>query len=287
VQLGELQNQIARFERRQVNVIALSVDEPAESLAMTDRLGLSFDLGSDPAQRVIKAFRVQNPDTQELAIHAVYIVDEQGVVFYRKVGLRRPLSQELVDAIDADRGDYPRSDEAVPPRQRVTVAYPQNNFQALLSTSVVEELPVAIDSSEFDEVMALMRTGRSDDALVAFKTLIADSAAAGEEDLFDTAAWVARQRFLANQPAALEAGQLLDWRLGRIRDLEATLSTAEDGAVETDELLQTLARARAGLSMTQADISNHADDWNLRYLKTTLRSYREVARAELRMRAAN
>ena len=112
MQLGELQNQIARFERRQVNVVALSVDEPAASQAMVNRLGLSFPLGSDPEQQVIKAFRVQNPDTRELAIHAVYVVDEHGVVFYRKVGLRRPLSQELIDAIDAERGDYPRSDEA-------------------------------------------------------------------------------------------------------------------------------------------------------------------------------
>ena len=39
------------------------------------------------------------------------------------------------------------------------------------------------------------------------------------------------------------------------------------------------AAARAGLTRVRADISNHADDWNLRYAKTSLRSYRELARA--------
>ena len=104
MQLGELQHQIARFQRRGVNVAALSVDKPRDSEAMVKRMGLTFALGSDADQAVIKAFRVQNPDTQELALHAVYIVDQQRRVFYRKVASRRPTSPELIDAIDAYRG---------------------------------------------------------------------------------------------------------------------------------------------------------------------------------------
>ena len=40
MQLGELQHQIERFERRGIAVVALSVDEPQASLAMIERLGL-------------------------------------------------------------------------------------------------------------------------------------------------------------------------------------------------------------------------------------------------------
>jgi hypothetical protein len=283
VQLGELQNQIDRFDRRDVTVLGLSVDEPQASLNMIDRLGLSFDLGSDPEQDVIKAFRVQNPDTRELAIHAVYILDAQGRVLYRKVGGRRPVSQELIDAIDASRDDYPRTDEEVASRQRVNVAYPRNNFQALLGISAVESLPASVDAQGFARVMRLMSEASSDDALVAFKSLVAGSTDATEQDLLDTAAWLTRQRFFSDNAAAIETGELLTWRLNRIQELEATLK-ASASADDREELLQTLARARAGLSMTRADIDRNAEAWNLRYAKTTLRSYREVALAGLRIR---
>ena len=283
MQLGELQNQISRFERRGVTILGVSVDEPEASLNMIDRLGLSFELGSDPQQSVIKAFRVQNPDTRELAIHAVYILNAEGMVLYRKVGGRRPVSQELIDAIDASRGDYPRTDEEVASRQRVNVAYPRNNFQALLGISAVDSLPASVNAQGFARVMRLMSEASSDDALVAFKSLVASSTDATEQDLLDTAAWLTRERFFTDNAAAIETGELLAWRLGRIRELEAALQ-ASASADDRDELLQTLARARAGLSMTRADIDRNAAAWNLRYAKTTLRSYREVALAGLRIR---
>ena len=92
MQLGELQHQLNRFQDREVSIVALSVDPAPESVAMVERLGLDFAVASDEEQRVIRQFRVQNPDTQELALHAVYIVDGRGEIYYRKVGLRRPVS---------------------------------------------------------------------------------------------------------------------------------------------------------------------------------------------------
>ncbi|MCZ6711782.1 MAG: redoxin domain-containing protein, partial [Gammaproteobacteria bacterium] len=257
MQLGELQHQIARFERRGVTVVALSVDEPTASLAMIERLGLSFDLGSDPQQNVVKAFGVQNPNTRELAIHAVYIVDTHGTVFYRKVGRRRPVSQELIDAIDAFRGVYPRTDEVIEPKKFANVAFPRNNFQALITVAGVAALPQNIDKVQFNRVRSLVNQGRSDDALVAFKALTLDSAEAGEQDLFDTAAWLTRRLFFADKPEAVDAGQLLSQRLARISQLEAQLAASDDPD-QHDEQLHSLARARAGLSLTRAEISNNA-----------------------------
>jgi hypothetical protein len=173
----------------------------------------------------------------------------------------------------------------VAPPERITVAWPRNNFQALLGVSAVAGLPDGIDPDGFAQVLKLQQARRSDDALVAFKALIADSPTADEGALLDTAAWLVRERFFADKPNAIETGQLLAWRLNRIGALEAALESAADPDVE-DELLQNLAKARAGLTVTRTEIVNHADDWNLRYVKTSLRSYREVVRAELRMRAA-
>ena len=145
MQLGELQSQIERFQRREVTVIALSVDAPGDSLAMIERLGLSFALLSDPDQEVVQAFKVQNPKTKQLALHAVYIVDTDGKVFYRKVASRRPTSEELIDAIDAHRGVYPSTIDEAKPRTRSAVAYPKNNFQGLMELAAAEQLPGSVN----------------------------------------------------------------------------------------------------------------------------------------------
>ncbi len=283
MQLGELQHQLSRFERREVALLALSVDEPEASLAMIERLGLAFALGSDPEQHVIQAYRVQNPDTRELAIHAVFIIASDGDIYYRKVGRRRPVSQELIDAIDAHRGDYPRRDEEIEPRARVAVAYPQNEFQGLLTISAVPALPGTIDPKAFAEVRATLAAGNLDDALIAYRLLLRDSPRATETELLDSAAWLTRTLFFEEGAEALTAGSGLARRLDRVRSLETQLETAVD-ADERDELLHTLARARAGLTVARNDIERQATAWRLASVKTTLRSYREVARAEQRHR---
>ena len=282
MQLGELQNQIERFARRDVTVIVLSVDAPDDSLAMIERLGLTFTLGSDPDQNVVKAFRVQNPDTKELALHAVYIVDPEGKVFYRKVASRRPTSAELIDAVDAFRGVYPQHDDVNKTRARIAVAYPQNNFQALIEMSSVEAPPETVDGVGLQAVKALMQAGQSDDSLIAFKHLVVSSNNATREDLYQAAAYLARSVFVDDKQEAISLGLDLSKRLKRVRELNDARQAAPNPERQ-DELVHLLARARAGLSLTRAKISKNADAWNLRFAKGTLRGYREVARAGTRV----
>jgi len=278
VQLGELQSQFERFETRNATILAISVDPPDDSLAMIQRLGLKFDLASDPNQRVVQMFRVQNPDTRELALHAVYIIDSAGEVFYRKVGKRRPVSAELIDAIDAHQGRYPQTDVVEWSRSQLNVAYPTNNFQALIEVSAVTALPASVDRIAYDEVMSLLRERRSDDAVFAFRRLISVSPAADRQALFATAAWLTRSQFFSDKPEALELGAQLQSRVARVQELrQQHEDTTDDNS--KDELLHQLARARAGLAATRADVERNAQRWNLRYAKTTLRSYRELARA--------
>jgi hypothetical protein len=260
-----------------VSIIALSVDESQHSERMIQRLGISFALASDAEQKVVKGFGVQNPQTNELALHAVYIVDEQSRVIYRKVAGRRPVSAELIDAIDAHRGVYPRNDQLEEPPER-RVAYPSNNFQALIEMSNARELPSTVLAAKLAEVLASMRAGGGDDTLIAFRAFIKGSQGVPQADLLKTAAWLSRQRFIADIPAATTAGLDLQKRLRRVAELEAQSATAKAAKAENaDALLHTLAAARGGLSKARATVTNNAGVWQLRYAQGSLRGYREVA----------
>lgn len=77
----------------------VSVDEPQQTQPWAESKGFTFDFASDPALEIIGAWDLVNED-EGIAWHAVFIVDTDGVIFYRKVGRRRPKSIELLDAID-------------------------------------------------------------------------------------------------------------------------------------------------------------------------------------------
>ena len=280
MQLGELQSQLKRFKRRGASVVALSVDRPSESTAMIERMGLAFPIASDAKQTVLKAYGVQNPTTQELALHAVYIIDRDSTIFYRKVARRRPTSNELIDAIDYHSGGYPQHDDRTPTDSRVAVAYPRNNYQALIELASVNSLPAAIDAAAFNSVLTTAALD-SDDATVAFKALMRSSTRASDTELLDTAAWLVRQRFLANNAEAIALGLKLNARLIRVRELES-VHAASKGTAAEDAALQELTRARGSLSLLRAEIDANANQWALRYLKASLRGYREVARAARR-----
>ncbi|NKB99191.1 MAG: redoxin domain-containing protein [Pseudomonadales bacterium] len=231
MQLGELQHQIERFERRGVDVVALSVDKPKDSLAIQKRLGISYHLGSDPEQSVVKAFRVQNPDTQELALHAVYILDQDGRIFYRKVARRRPVSNELIDAVDAHLGTYPQTDP-VKPRQRVEVAYPVNNFQAILEIADANGLPTSIDDDAFNVVLDEAMQIHSDDALIALVRFMEQHAHVGEQDLLATVNWLTRRIYFppefSDRERVFELGIQLRDRLSEVQRLEHAITKDQE-----------------------------------------------------------
>lgn len=105
-----------QFDERGVSLVAISVDVPADTLPWAEKKGLTLPLASDPELELIRRLGLENPDVAELALHAVYIVDEEGVVFYRKIARRRAYAQEFLDAIDyhyRDRdGRWPRAQPA-------------------------------------------------------------------------------------------------------------------------------------------------------------------------------
>ncbi len=88
--------------------MAISVDAPADTLGWAETKGLTMPLASDPTLEIIRSFGLENPDVPELSLHAIYIVDEQGKIIYRKVARRRAYSREFLDAIDYHYGRWPR-----------------------------------------------------------------------------------------------------------------------------------------------------------------------------------
>lgn len=89
----------------------ISVDTPQTSIPWAEKKGFTFPMLSDPDMEVIKGWGLQNKDVPDLALHAVYILDPDGTIFYRKVARRRAYSQEFLDAIDFHLGDWTPSEE--------------------------------------------------------------------------------------------------------------------------------------------------------------------------------
>ncbi len=263
MQLGELQSQISRFEARGARVVALSVDPAKDSRSMIRRLGLTFDVVSDADQRVMDAYRVRNPDTGELALHAVYIVDKDLDIFYRKVASRRPLAQELLDAIDYFEGTWPLDDTRLA-RGEIPVAFPRNYFQALIEISTNAELPGNVSAEALQPTMAHIRAGESDDAVVAFRTYMRSVEGLTEGDAERTAAWLAKTLTIRS-PAALDAG----------RDLNSQLMALRSGDKDDAEL----EAIRSQLDATRTLIRSNAGEWQLNRARVVLRTYRELALA--------
>ena len=268
MQLGELQSQYQRFVDRGVDVVAISVDQPNHSRIMIKRLGLGFPILSDADQSIQKAYGVQNPDTQELALHAVFVVNQDREVVYRKVAGRRPLSQELLDAIDHARGQYPLGD-AAPERGDIPVAFPTNNFQALLEISTSAGLPEGIDPETLQTIIELRQAGALDEATVAYRELAANlSRDHSEDELLAVAAWVTKVTMGLPDEAVI-TGQALS----RALILERQLRTAEQVDTVALKLVQ------SELEQLRSVVRRNAPKWRLRGVKSTLRGYRELSKA--------
>lgn len=83
-----------------MTVVVVSVDTPEVSLPWVKKKGFTFPMVSDPELDVIRKWGLENTDVGNLALHAVFILDRDGEIFYRKVAKRRPYSPEFLAAID-------------------------------------------------------------------------------------------------------------------------------------------------------------------------------------------
>ena len=255
MQLGELQSQLTRFHKRGASVVAISVDEVNASRSIIRRLKLSFNIVTDQNQAVMQSYGVRNPDTQELALHAVYIVDETRKVIYRKVASRRPKSQELLEALD-HHYDLKMANDVELAQGDWQFAYPQNNFQTLIEIAAVDSLPLSISSVELNEIVTLLERGQTDDSIIAFRRFVSrNQSTATRDELLDAAAWLTRHA-LDIDAEAIVTGKAL------------SASLARDSAL-----------AKPDLETLRALIRRKQGRWGLSYAKSMLRGYRELVLA--------
>lgn len=65
---------------------------------------------------MIDGFGLVNEDRPELSLHAIYLIDPDGKIFYRKIARRRAYSNELLDALDYRAGTYRAGTYRPPPK---------------------------------------------------------------------------------------------------------------------------------------------------------------------------
>ena len=97
-----MQKTVAEFESRGVKLVLVSVDPPEVGRKWADEKGFTFTILSDPQMVSVDTWGVRNPDVEELALHAAFLVNAQGEITYRKIARRRVKPDELLHAIDGD-----------------------------------------------------------------------------------------------------------------------------------------------------------------------------------------
>jgi peroxiredoxin len=83
--LGDLAAVHAELAAQGVGMAAISVDDPADSRALAEKLELPFPLLSDPEARVIAAYGVLMRD-QVLAVPATFVVRPDRTLAWQYVG---------------------------------------------------------------------------------------------------------------------------------------------------------------------------------------------------------
>lgn len=98
-QMGQLQEQIGRFEEQGAKLLAISADTPWSHKAFAEDRGIEFPLLSDFDREVISSYGVEH----EVGFpeRAYFIIDQEGVIRAKKVE-ETPKDQPEVDEVLQD-----------------------------------------------------------------------------------------------------------------------------------------------------------------------------------------
>lgn len=100
-QMAELQSHYRDFNDAKAVVVGVSNEEPAAATAFRDKLGLGFELYSDPELTMITSWGVEDFGSG-IARPATFVVEPGGAISYRKVGdgpADHPSMDELLAAL--------------------------------------------------------------------------------------------------------------------------------------------------------------------------------------------
>jgi peroxiredoxin len=101
-QLGDLNQHQKQLAEREAIVVAISSDPPADAAELHRKLGLTFEVYSDPELAVITKWGVDDYG-KGIARPATFVVEQGGAISYRKVGEKasdHPSIDELLAAME-------------------------------------------------------------------------------------------------------------------------------------------------------------------------------------------
>jgi peroxiredoxin len=82
-QMGQLQQQIGRFQEKGVNILGISVDSPWSHKAWAEERDIHFPLLSDFQREVVEEYGVKHE--AGFPERAYFVIDEEGVVRAKKI----------------------------------------------------------------------------------------------------------------------------------------------------------------------------------------------------------
>ena len=88
-----------------MSLVAISVDEPADSVGLANKIGISFPLLSDPGLKTALAYGVAM-EGEEIAVPATFVVTPDKRIVFERVGeslTDRPSVSDILAQVDALR----------------------------------------------------------------------------------------------------------------------------------------------------------------------------------------
>jgi peroxiredoxin len=103
-QMGQLQQEIGRFEEKGAKILGVSVDSPWSHRAWAEERGIEFPLLSDFRREVVEEYGVRHE--AGFPERAYFVIDEEGVVRAKKVEASpgdRPEGEEVLEDLEKAR----------------------------------------------------------------------------------------------------------------------------------------------------------------------------------------
>lgn len=85
--MRSFQERLSEFQRRRVQLVAISVDPPDVTLEHTRKLGFTFAFLSDQQHNAIRSYDLVHgsPEEGPIARSAEFLIDSQGIVRWRNL----------------------------------------------------------------------------------------------------------------------------------------------------------------------------------------------------------
>jgi thioredoxin-dependent peroxiredoxin len=104
-QLGQLEAELAQFQQKNSEVMAIAVQDQAGAQTSAQQANASFPILADPDHRVAEAYGVYNLLGDGVATPAVFVIDTSGQIIWSHIGQNisdRPTNETILENLPAE-----------------------------------------------------------------------------------------------------------------------------------------------------------------------------------------